>query len=60
MYKKRWSYRNLTHIKEHLQNALTDKNNGMKLHVRLALGLVREAIGEEKLRRRNNDKKGVR
>ena len=58
MYQKRWSYRTLVHIKEHLKNALTSKNNNMKVDIRMALILVKEAIKEEKSRKRNNDKKG--
>ncbi len=60
MYRKRQVFKDLSHAEQHLENALTNGNNDMRVHVRMALGIIKEAVKREKEARRNYDKKGVK
>ncbi len=53
MHNKRNRYRALAHTKDHLEEGIKTKEWS---HVKLALGIIKTGIEEEKGKRRYNDK----
>ena len=57
MHEKRQVFRDLFHAEQHLETALSDRNNDMRVHVRMALGIIKEAVKREKIAKRKCDRK---
>ena len=59
-YTLREGYRELFHAEVHLQNALTAEACDLRLHIRLALTIIRRVMRRDKATRRKTDIKEVR